>query len=39
MGIEYFVWKIRASLETEQYQSNLLNLADEMLKIKATTDY
>lgn len=39
-GIEYLLWKTRVSLETEEYQNNLLlNLADEMLKIKATIYY
>lgn len=37
MGREYFLWKTRVSLDTEEYQNNLLlNLADEMSKIKAT---
>lgn len=36
MGIEYLLWKPRASLETREYQNHLLfNLADEMLKNKS----
>lgn len=38
--IEYLLRKTRVSLETEEYQTNLFfNLADEMLKIKATIYY
>lgn len=36
-GYRVLNMKTTASLETEEYQNNLLlNLADEMLKIKAT---